>query len=67
MGKTKVIYITPDYDFEDQSIDDIEGMPSDERLTWAKNANNVYVYSLEEFQMKFNNEEISDLGYIYFV
>lgn len=72
MNKTRVIYLTSNYDFEDKSYEDINNLydtDKQELLHWAENTNNedVEVYSLQEFQYLFNHEYISDLGYIYFV
>lgn len=63
----KVIYISPDYSLEGYELAEIEQMTSDELLTLAKNENFAAVYSLDEFQCAFNSEEISDLGFIFFV
>lgn len=63
---TKVIYITPDC-VGDWYIDEIKKMPTSELMTFARNTNEVEVYTLEQFQSAFNNEQISDLGYILFV
>ena len=62
--KTKVIYITPECGVY---IGELEAMPKDELLTFAKNCNEAEVYSLEDFQDAFNEERISDLGYIFFI
>ena len=62
----KVIYILPDYE-DDFSIDEFERETDDVKLHIAKNCNYMYVFSLEEFQQKFNNGLISDGGYIFIV
>lgn len=62
--ETKVIYVTPDCGVY---IGELEAMPKDELLCFAKNCNECEVYSLDEFQAAFNEERISDLGYIFFV
>lgn len=64
---TQVIYITPNFDFDDFDIDWFEKLPDNEKLHVARNTNEIYIYSLEEFQEEFNRECISDLGFIYFV
>lgn len=61
---TQVIYITPNYEFD---IDCFDALPNEEKLHVARNLNEVYIYSLEEFQEEFNGDCISDLGFIYFV
>lgn len=61
---TQVIYIEPDCEV---FRDELEAMPKDELLHFAKNCNEAHVYSLEDFQEAFNDELISDLGFIYFV
>jgi hypothetical protein len=60
----QVIYIEPDCEL---MRDEIEAMPKDELLHFAKNCNEAQVYSLEGFQEAFNDELISDLGFIYIV
>ena len=62
----KVIYILADYD-DDFSIDEFERETDEVKLHVAKNCNYMYVFSLEEFQEKFNNGLISDGGYIFIV
>ena len=61
---TKVIYVQPDYMFEQ---DWFESLSDEEKLHVAKNENEMEVYTLENFQYAFNEERISDLGFIYFV
>lgn len=63
---TTVIYITPQYDCE-YHIDELAKMPKGELMTYAKNNNDIEIYSLKSFEEAFNNEIISDLGYILFV
>lgn len=64
----KVIYIESDYvDDEDFSVDEFKKLPNDEKLHVANNNNHMSVYSLEGFQSAFNDEMISDLGYIFIV
>lgn len=64
---TQVVYISPDYEGE-WMVDELINMPKDELITLARNTPNsdIYIYSLERFQYLFNNEHISDLGYIVF-
>lgn len=63
----KVVYISPDYSSEGYDIEFFEQMPTEELLTFAQNSNFAQVYSLKGFERAFNAEEISDLGYIFFV
>lgn len=67
MEKTKIVYISPNYEQEDISVDDIEQMTNSELITFAKNSNQAEIYSIKDFQQAFNSEIISDMGYIYFV
>jgi hypothetical protein len=60
----QVIYIEPACEL---MRDEIEAMPKDELLHFAKNCNEAQVYSLEGFQEAFNDELISDLGFIYII
>ena len=61
----RVIYITPDCDVP---FDELQRMPEDELVHWAKNSNDAIIYdTLEDFQNAFNDELISDLGFIFFV
>ena len=64
----KIIYIESDYvSSDDFSLAEFESLSNEEKLHVAKNNNNMIVYSLEGFQFAFNNEMISDLGYIFIV
>ena len=64
----KIIYIESDYvSSDDFSLDEFESLSNEEKLHVAKNNNNMIVYSLEGFQFAFNNEMISDLGYIFII
>ena len=64
----KVIYIESDcVGDEDFSFEEFEKLPNDEKLHVANNNNHMSVYSLEGFQSAFNDEMISDLGYIFIV
>lgn len=67
MNNIKVVYISPNYEQEDISVDDIEQMTNSELLTFAKNSNYAQIFTLKQFQQAFNSEIISDMGYIYFV
>lgn len=61
-----VIYITPNCDSE--SIELFDRLKTDaEKLNFARNNNEFYVYTIDDFEQAFNCEEISDLGYIEFV
>ena len=64
---TQVVYISPDYKGE-WLVDELINMPKDELITLARNTHNsdIHLYSLEGFQYLFNEEQISDLGYIIF-
>ena len=60
----KVIYLYPDCEYP---VLDFERLTDEEKLHVAKNSNDMEIYTLEGFQAAFNDELISDLGYIYFV
>lgn len=60
----KVIYLYPDCEY---SSSEFESLTDEEKLHIAKNSNDMEIYTLEGFQAAFNDELISDLGYIYFV
>lgn len=63
--KTRVIYVTPDYE---DYVDELWAMPEDELLCFAKNCNEIEIfYSLQDFENAFNDECISDLGFIRFI
>lgn len=62
--KTHVIYLNPNCDYP---ISAFEALDDQEKLYVAINENNMEVYSLAAFEEAFNGEEISDLGFIYFV
>lgn len=62
--RTKVIYLHPDCEYD---ANEFERLTDEEKLCVAKNSNEMDVYYLESFQIAFNLERISDLGYIYFV
>lgn len=65
---TKVIYFTPDYNDYDYEVDELLAMSEDELLHYAKNCNEIEIfYSLQDFENAFNDERISDLGYIHFI
>lgn len=70
---TKVVVITPNYDPEESggyTFQELLQLPKDELLSWAKNFDNEEVevyYTLEDFQLAFNSELISDQGYIIFI
>ena len=63
----RIVYISPDYDKYGYEIHEIEQMPTEELYSLAQNENFARVYSLKGFEAAFNAEEISDLGYIYFI
>lgn len=64
-----LIYINPILcESEDFSLEEIEQMTEKERYVWAKNYPSPLVeifYTLDFFCKKFNDEQISDLGYIF--
>ena len=62
----KIIYVEPDHEV---SVDEFESMNRNgELLHFAKNDNNCHVYdTIEDFAEAFNNEVISDLGYMFIV
>ena len=59
MGVT-VYYFPPTYD----EIERVMDYSKDECEYYGRNHSEVYVYSLEDFEVQFNAECISDLGYI---
>ena len=60
----QVIYLTPHCQYP---IEEFKRLSDDEKLHVAKNTYEMFIYSLEGFQRAFNNEYISDLGYIFIV
>ena len=65
---TKVIYFTPNFDYGLWSADELAGIDKDELLHIANNSNEVIVYdTLHDFELAFNNDCISDMGYIFFI
>ena len=67
----KVIYVTPDCwssdDWSGYKQVEFERMTDSEKLKEARSNDEMVIYSLEGFQNAFNGEEISDLGFIFFV
>lgn len=65
----KIIYVSPTTAESDEfSFDEFSRLPDDEKLHVAKNSNGMYIYgNAEAFAYAFNNEFISDLGYIFVV
>lgn len=71
----KVIYLHPDIsEYPDLTntlnfVSEFERLSDAEKLNVAKEYPNedIEIFTLEEFQAVFNNELISDLGYIYFI
>lgn len=59
----KVIYVSPDYD----DILGFERQTDESKLHIARNDNNMRIYSLDEFAKAFNDEMISDQGFIYII
>lgn len=58
----KIYYFTPNCD--DDLLAAVPVMTKDECDYESKNNNEVYSYSAQEFEKAFNDEFISDLGYI---
>lgn len=58
MTETYVYYLSPDY------VNDLPGMRNPEWAEELKNHGATQRFTLEEFQASFNDESISDLGYI---
>ena len=63
----KIIYINPNFDSEDINIDEFGRLEEGMKVFIAKNYKDdtVSLMSVEDFCSKFNNEEISDLGYVF--
>ena len=61
---TKVVYVTPECGIY---IGELEVMTQEELLILADSREDIFVYSLSEFQEEFNAERISDLGFIFFI
>ena len=71
---TKVIYVSNDFLCSEEgevfNASEFGTRSSEEKLEWAEKQDKFYVTlfdTLESFEWAFNNEEISDLGYIFFV
>lgn len=62
---TKVIYVFTS--FEDFNFNEFNDLSVEEKLVFADNHRYVDVYSLKEFEYRFNNDFISDEGYIFFI
>ena len=60
----RVVYVSPDCG---EYIGNLEMMTEGELLTFVRNSNDCEIYSLAEFQVKFNDEQISDMGFIFFI
>ena len=67
----KVIYVNSDCwadtDWDGYEQTEFEKMQDYDKLKEARNNPNMEVYSLQGFEDAFNGEDISDLGFIYFV
>lgn len=62
---TKVIYVYACFEnFINKRFKDLS---DEEKLVFADNHRYVDVYSLKEFEYRFNNDLICDEGYIYFI
>lgn len=59
-----VIYVSPNYDEDITEFGDLSAL---EKKQFAANCDEMKIMSLDKFQFEFNNERISDLGYIFFV
>lgn len=63
----RVIHVTPNVD-DDFDPNEFAKLSSEDKLSIAEENIHMEVYTLQEFETAFNDfEEISDLGYIYFV
>ena len=61
----KIIYVKPDSEWD---LDEFEQLDDTERVHIAKNCNDMVLYDdLYKFQDDFNNELISDKGYIFVI
>jgi hypothetical protein len=62
--KVTIYYLTPNTDVE---FSDFEELTADERAEMAASDDDIIVYhSLKRFECDFNNEFISDYGFIFF-
>lgn len=60
--KKKILYVSPNSKYEYGDLN------NEERIAQANKDENASVYThLEDFAIDFNNEFISDLGYIYVI
>ena len=57
----KILYINPNSEFE------YFGLSQEEMLTQAKQDRDAEIFDIEGFAQAFNNERISDLGYIFVI
>lgn len=69
---TRVIYFTPNIFRvlgDDFDIKDVMHMTSAEAIDFARNCcgGEAEIYTLSEFEYAFNDEQVSDMGYIVFV
>jgi len=59
----KILYVFPDTEID---LDGMYAMTPSERKEWAaKHRNECEIYTVSGFMSAFNNEEISDLGYLF--
>lgn len=58
--KTRVYYFSPIFD----ELERVPYYTQEECEYYCHNDNEVYVYSISDFETVFNDELISDLGYI---
>lgn len=57
-----IVYLEPDCEYD---VKELERMPREEVITLAKNDNKMHLYAnVEDFAEAFNDEFISDLGFI---
>lgn len=69
---TRVIYFTPNIFSvlgDDFDVKDVMHMTSAEAIDFARNCcgGEAEIYTLSEFEYAFNDEQVSDMGYIVFV
>lgn len=57
----KILYISPNSEF------DYFGLSQEEMLTQAKQDRDASIYTIDNFAQAFNDEIISDLGYIFVI
>ena len=63
-NEPKVIYMKPD---AEDDVSWFSKLSNEEKLHVANNGNDYEIYSLKDFETAFNEELISDLGFIFIV